>query len=61
MKLNSSVSAVVTGAASGLGAATARRLAALGVKVAVFDMSPALGEALADEIGGTFFRVDVQS
>ena len=41
MKLNSSVSAVITGGASGLGAATARRLAAQGVKVAIFDFERA--------------------
>ena len=38
MKLDSSISAVVTGGASGLGAATARALAAKGVKVAIFDL-----------------------
>ena len=36
MKLDSSVAAVITGGASGLGAATARRLASHGVKVALF-------------------------
>ena len=41
MQLNSSVSAVVTGGASGLGAATARRLASHGVKVALFDLNEA--------------------
>ena len=59
MKLDSSVSAVVTGAASGLGAATARALAARGVKVAVFDMNAEAGEAVAREVGGVFARVDV--
>ena len=39
MKLSSSISAVVTGGASGLGAATARRLAAHGVRVALFDLN----------------------
>ena len=39
MKLSSDISAVVTGGASGLGAATAKRLAASGVKVAIFDGS----------------------
>lgn len=58
MKLDSTVSAVVTGAASGLGAATARALAARGVKVAVFDMAEA-GAAVAHDIGGVFARVDV--
>ncbi len=61
MKLDSSVSAVVTGAASGLGAATARALAAQGVRVAVFDMDRERGQAVAGEIGGVFCRVDVTS
>ncbi|GHE69049.1 3-hydroxyacyl-CoA dehydrogenase [Camelimonas fluminis] len=59
MKLDSSVSAVVTGGASGLGAATARALAAQGVKVALFDFNEEKGEALAKEIGGVFCKVDV--
>jgi NAD(P)-dependent dehydrogenase (short-subunit alcohol dehydrogenase family) len=49
----------VTGAASGLGAATARALRGLGVKVAIFDLNDAKGEALAAEIGATFCKVDV--
>ena len=53
--------AVVTGGASGLGAATARALAAKGVKVAIFDLQADKGEALADEIGGVFCKVDVTS
>jgi NAD(P)-dependent dehydrogenase (short-subunit alcohol dehydrogenase family) len=61
MKLDSSVSAVVTGGASGLGAASARALAALGVKVAIFDLNLQKGSALADEIGGVFCCVDVVS
>lgn len=61
MKLNANVSAVVTGGASGLGAATARRLAQQGVKVALFDLNEAQGEALAKEIGGVFCKVDVTS
>ncbi len=59
MKLDSSVSAVVTGAASGLGAATARALAARGVRVAIFDMNAEAGQAISSEIGGAFARVDV--
>ena len=59
MKLNSSVSAVITGGASGLGAATARRLAAQGVKVAIFDFNEQAGEAIAKELGGVFCKVDV--
>ncbi|RMB36030.1 NAD(P)-dependent dehydrogenase (short-subunit alcohol dehydrogenase family) [Sphingomonas sp. PP-F2F-G114-C0414] len=53
--------AVVTGGASGLGAATARALAAKGVKVAIFDLQADKGKALADEIGGVFCKVDVTS
>jgi NAD(P)-dependent dehydrogenase (short-subunit alcohol dehydrogenase family) len=59
MKLSSDISAIVTGGASGLGAATARRLAQHGVKVALFDLNEAAGEALAKEIGGVFCKVDV--
>ena len=61
MKLDSSISAVVTGGASGLGAATARRLAKHGVKVAIFDFNEAAGEAIAKELGGVFCKVDVTS
>ena len=53
--------AVVTGGASGLGEATARALAAAGVKVAVFDRDAAKGESVAADIGGTFCHVDVTS
>lgn len=59
MQLDSRIAAVVTGGASGLGAATARRLASHGVKVALFDLNAAQGEALAREIGGLFCAVDV--
>ena len=59
MKLSSDISAVVTGGASGLGAATAKRLAASGVKVAIFDFNEAAGQALARQIGGVFCKVDV--
>jgi NAD(P)-dependent dehydrogenase (short-subunit alcohol dehydrogenase family) len=51
--------AFVTGAASGLGAATARALAAAGAKVAIFDRNAEQGEAIAAELGGKFFAVDV--
>jgi NAD(P)-dependent dehydrogenase (short-subunit alcohol dehydrogenase family) len=61
MNIDSSVSAVVTGGASGLGEATARALAALGARVAVFDMNEAKGQALAGEIGGVFCKVNVTS
>jgi NAD(P)-dependent dehydrogenase (short-subunit alcohol dehydrogenase family) len=61
MELNSSVAAVVTGGASGLGEATARALAARGVRVAIFDMNEQKGEAVAADIGGVFCKVNVTS
>ena len=61
MKLDNTVAAVVTGGASGLGEATARALAAQGVKVAIFDMNEARGEEVAKEIGGGFCKVNVTS
>jgi NAD(P)-dependent dehydrogenase (short-subunit alcohol dehydrogenase family) len=59
MILDSTIAAVVTGGASGLGAATARALAAKGVKVAIFDLQAEKGAALAAEIGGVFCEVNV--
>jgi NAD(P)-dependent dehydrogenase (short-subunit alcohol dehydrogenase family) len=61
MKLDATVSAVITGGASGLGEATARALAAQGVKVALFDLNEKNGEALAKQLGGVFCKVDVSS
>src|SRR5437868_4909676 len=55
------VAAVVTGAASGLGEATARELARRGAKVAVFDRDANRGTEVAGEIGGVFCEVDVTS
>ena len=52
------LAAVVTGGASGLGEATARRLAADGARVAVFDMSER-GQSVAQAIGGLYCRADV--
>jgi NAD(P)-dependent dehydrogenase (short-subunit alcohol dehydrogenase family) len=54
-----SLRAIVTGGASGLGAATAHHLASLGGKVTVFDLDAARGQALAEEIGGHFAPVNV--
>jgi NAD(P)-dependent dehydrogenase (short-subunit alcohol dehydrogenase family) len=51
--------AIVTGGASGLGAATARKLAAQGAKVAVFDLNAKLAEEVAAEIEGTAVVCDV--
>jgi NAD(P)-dependent dehydrogenase (short-subunit alcohol dehydrogenase family) len=61
MIIDSTTAAVVTGGASGLGAATARALAAKGAKVAIFDLQAEKGEALAAEIGGIFCEVNVTS
>ncbi|GAA4737716.1 SDR family oxidoreductase [Nocardioides endophyticus] len=52
-------SAIVTGGASGIGAAAARQLAAKGAIVVVADLQADRGEALAQEIGGVFAQVDV--
>ena len=51
--------ALVTGGASGLGAATARRLAGEGAKVAVCDINAKLAETVAAEIGGVAVTCDV--
>ena len=51
--------AIVTGGASGLGAATARKLAAQGAKVAVCDLNAKLAETVAAEIGGVAVTCDV--
>src|SRR3954453_8440468 len=61
MKLDDSIAAVVTGAASGLGEATARALAQRGVRVAVLDRDVEKGAKVAGEIGGVFAQVDVTS
>jgi NAD(P)-dependent dehydrogenase (short-subunit alcohol dehydrogenase family) len=58
MEINGA-SALVTGGASGIGAAVARQLAERGAKVVVADLQADKGEALAGEIGGAFARVDV--
>jgi len=59
MKIDSSVAAVVTGGASGLGEASARALAAKGARVAVFDLNEGRARQVAEEIGGIACRVDV--
>ncbi len=51
--------AIVTGGASGLGAATAEALKNAGLKVAVFDLNKEAGAAKAAELGGAFYTVDV--
>src|SRR5881394_1058528 len=52
---------LVTGGASGLGAATARMAAENGGKVVIVDMQVELGEKLARELGGRFAKTDVAS
>lgn len=54
-------SALVTGGASGLGAATARALAAAGARVVIADLDAERGGRIAEELGGVFTRVDVTS
>ncbi len=61
MELSNKISAVVTGGASGLGAATAKSLAAKGVKVALFDLNEDLGKKHAAEIGGIYCKCDVSN
>jgi NAD(P)-dependent dehydrogenase (short-subunit alcohol dehydrogenase family) len=51
--------AVVTGAGSGIGLATARRFAAEGARVIAVDVNPDAGKAAADEVGGEFVACDV--
>lgn len=59
MEVGAKTPAVVTGGASGLGEATARALAAKGVKVAIFDLQEEKGLKVASEIGGIFCEVNV--
>lgn len=61
MEINSSLSAVVTGGASGLGLATVKALRAAGVKVAIFDLNEEVGEKAAAETGAIFCQCDVLS
>jgi NAD(P)-dependent dehydrogenase (short-subunit alcohol dehydrogenase family) len=59
MQLGKDIAAVVTGGASGLGGATARALAAKGVRVGILDLNEALGSKHAADIGGAFAKCDV--
>jgi NAD(P)-dependent dehydrogenase (short-subunit alcohol dehydrogenase family) len=53
------VAAIVTGGGSGLGAASAEKLASEGARVTIFDMNEETGRAQAAKIGGTFMKVNV--
>ena len=59
MKLNKSVSAIITGGASGLGEAVTRSFIAAGVATTIFDIDRTRGEFVADEIGALFCECDV--
>ncbi len=61
MKIDSSIAAVVTGGASGLGLGTVKALRAAGVKVAIFDLNEEVGAAAAAETGAIFCQCDVLS
>lgn len=53
--------ALLTGAATGIGAEVARQLADFGVRVAICDINEAHGERLAEKLSGKFIRCDVRS
>ena len=59
MQIGASTPAVVTGGASGLGAAVARELRRRGAPVAILDLDTERGTALAEEIAGFFAQTDV--
>lgn len=61
MQITHDTAAIVTGGASGLGHASARALAAAGVKVAIFDLNEEAGSKVAAEIGGLFCKVNITS
>lgn len=59
MIIDRHVAAIVTGGASGLGAAVARKLGGLGARVAILDMDDGLGEKVAGDIGGIYSHCNV--
>lgn len=61
MKIDSTLSAIVTGGASGLGLASVKALCEAGVNVAIFDLNEEAGEKYAAELGVTFCKVDIMS
>ena len=61
MKIDSSISAVVTGGASGLGLASVKALCAAGARVAIFDLNSETGQKAAEETGAVFCEANVLS
>jgi len=61
MKIGSSIAAIVTGGASGLGLASVKALRAAGAKVAIFDLNPETGARAAEETGAVFCQVNIMS
>lgn len=61
MRIDSTLTAVVTGGASGLGLATVKALRVQGVKVAIFDQNKEMGAKVAEETGALFCLCDVLS
>lgn len=59
MRFDATMAAVISGGASGLGEATARHLAAMGVRVAILDRDAGRGANVAADIGGLFIATDV--
>ena len=51
--------AVITGGASGIGLASAKRMAAEGATIVIGDIDPTTGKSVADDLNGTFVQVDV--
>ena len=56
MEINGTLSAIVTGGASGLGEATARMLSSMGAKVAIFDLDIDKGSTIAKELNSDFYE-----
>lgn len=61
MQIDNTTAAIVTGGASGLGRAAATALAAAGIKVAIFDINEEGGQAVANELGAVFCKVNIMS
>jgi NAD(P)-dependent dehydrogenase (short-subunit alcohol dehydrogenase family) len=61
MDVRDDSAALVTGGASGIGAAVARRLRSAGARVAVADVDEARGRKVAEQVGGIFVRCDVRN